>query len=101
MTKDDASRDLIKGNIFYTSLNEKIIEDVIDYSIEVEGKSAFDQIEFRTGACSAPWEAFSLSLSLAWRLLLQPLSLSGPRPRWKCHFNVLKHNTWKSHWQGQ
>ena len=97
MTKDDASRDLIKGNIFYTSLNEKIREDVIDYSIEVEGKSAFDQIEFRTGACSAPWAAFSLSL--AQRLLLQPLRdpRARRRPRWKCH----QHNTWKSHWQGQ
>ena len=43
MTKDDASRDLIKVNIFfYTSLNEKIIEDVIDDSIKVGDKSAFN-----------------------------------------------------------
>ena len=41
MTKYDASLDLIKVNIFYTSLNEKIIEDVIEYSLEVEDKSVF------------------------------------------------------------
>ena len=41
VTKDVASRDLIKVNIFYTSLNEKIIEDLIDYSLEVENKSVF------------------------------------------------------------
>ena len=41
MTKEVASRDLLKVNIFYTSLNEKIIEDVIEYSLEVEDKSVF------------------------------------------------------------
>ena len=37
------SRDLIKVNIFYTALNEKTIEDVIDFSIEVKVVSLSDK----------------------------------------------------------
>ena len=33
--KESVSENLIKINVYYTSLNEKLVEDVIDYSTEV------------------------------------------------------------------
>ena len=54
MGKDDnnvVSRDLIKVNIFYTTLNEKTIEHVIDFSIEVKVVSLSDK-------SSSGWKLF-------------------------------------------
>ena len=54
MGKDDnnvVSRDLIKVNIFYTALNEKTIEHVIAFSIEVKVVSLSDK-------SSSGWKLF-------------------------------------------
>ena len=59
------SESLVKINVYYTSMNEKTIEDKIVYSIEVnwfrsQGFCFF--ISFiRTGAFSVPWEVASPS----------------------------------------
>ena len=49
--KEVVSRDLIKVNIFYTALNEKTTEHVIDYSIEVKVVSLSDK-------SSSGWKLF-------------------------------------------
>ena len=36
MEAEVSSDDLIKVNVYYTSMNQKSIEDKIDYSMEVE-----------------------------------------------------------------
>ena len=36
VSKDSVSENLIKINVYFTSLNEKLVEDVIDYSFEVK-----------------------------------------------------------------
>lgn len=37
VSEDSVSENLIKINVYFTSLNEKLVEDVIDYSFEVKG----------------------------------------------------------------
>ena len=37
VNEDSVSENLIKINVYFTSLNEKLVEDVIDYSFEVKG----------------------------------------------------------------
>ena len=36
VSEDSVSENLIKINVYFTSLNEKLVEDVIDYSLEVK-----------------------------------------------------------------
>ena len=36
VNKETVSENLIKINVYYTSLNEKFVEDKIDYSLEVK-----------------------------------------------------------------
>ena len=36
VSEDSVSENLIKINVYFTSLNEKLVEDVIDYSFEVK-----------------------------------------------------------------
>ena len=33
--KEEVSENLVKINVYYTSLNEKVVEDEIDYSLKV------------------------------------------------------------------
>ena len=69
---------LIKVNVYYTSLNEKITEDVIDYNIEVCGmKYKMKSTNHRMGVCSTLWEDASLS-GLASPSATSLRSLSSP-----------------------
>ena len=79
---------LIKVNVYYTSLNEKTTEDVIDYNIEVCGiKYNMKSTNHRMGVCSTPWVVASLyglaspsavSLrSLSWHLTSWEMSSTG------------------------
>ena len=51
--EDSVSENLIKINVYFTSLNEKLVEDVIDYSFEVKGlvneQLVRDMIDYNTG----------------------------------------------------
>ena len=67
--KESVSENLVKINVYYTSLNEKAVEDKIDYSFQVSLLNM--TIKF------AGWKFVQrigrLSLPLARHLLLQPL----------------------------
>ena len=97
--KGDPANNLIKVNVYYTSLNEKTTEDVVDYNIEVcrlwnqilneinnlPEEFRFSKIiQFATGRKYVQ-RLGRLSVSLAWHLILQPLwnPWAGPRPCWK------------------
>ena len=72
MNKDSVSENLIKINVFYTSLNEKFVEDTIDYSLEVKDLSRHIlQSKLPLGR-KLVQRVGRLPLPLAWRLLLQP-----------------------------
>ena len=53
----NGSNNLIRVNVYYSSMNEKTIEDKIDYSVEVKlNCRQLNNTYPRTGAFSAPWE---------------------------------------------
>ena len=72
MKAEVTSDDLIKVNVYYTSMNQKSIEDKIDYSLEVELIYYIREI-----CASLGWKYVQrlgwLPLTLARHLLLQPL----------------------------
>ena len=72
MEAEVSSDDLIKVNVYYTSMNQKSIEDKIDYSLEVELIYYIREI-----CASLGWKYVQrlgwLPFSLAWDLLLQSL----------------------------
>ena len=48
VNEDSVSENLIKINVYFTSLNEKLVEDVIDYSFEVKDQLFRDMIDYNT-----------------------------------------------------
>ena len=77
MEIESVPENLVKINVYYTSLNEKTIEDEIVYSMKVREFELKSEVSFLKILQSTGWELVQrprwLSLSLAWRLLLQPL----------------------------
>ena len=77
MEIESVPENLVKINVYYTSLNEKTIEDEIVYSVKVREFELKSEFTFLKILQSTGWELVQcfgwLSLSLAWRLILQPL----------------------------
>ena len=76
VNKESVSKNLIKINVYYTSLNEKAVKDKIDYSFQVG--SNFQIAICRMEACSTHWEVVSpFGLASPFAASLRSLSWSS------------------------